>query len=220
MNNESLEYMFKIVQPAFFDTLYMVFFTTILSTIFGFILAIILVVTDENGLKPNRPVYKVLDVIINVVRSFPFVILMVSIIPLTRIIAGTSIGRTAALVPLTIASTPMVARLVENNLKEVDLGLIEAGKSFGASNMQIIFKIMIPESIPSIISTITFVVIAVLGSTAVAGTVGGGGLGSVAITYGYQSFNDTIMYGIVIILIILVQIIQAIGSGLYKNSVK
>lgn len=218
MNNKSLEYMIQIVKPAFFDTLFMVFFTTLLSAIFGFLLGIILVVTDEKGLKPNKTIYRILDVVINIVRSFPFVILMVSIIPFTRLIAGTSIGKTAALVPLTLASTPMVARLIESNLKEVSSGLIEAGKSFGASDMQIIFKIIIPEAVSSIINSLTFVVISVLGATAVAGTVGAGGLGSVAITYGYQSFNDTIMYGIVIILIVLVQIIQAIGSFLYKKS--
>lgn len=218
MNNKSPEYMLQIVKPAFFDTLYMVFFTTIIAVLLGFMLAIILVVTDKNGLKPNKVIYRILDTLINVVRSFPFIILMVAIIPFTRLVAGSSIGKTAALVPLVIASAPFIARLIEGNLKEVDSGLIEAGKSFGASNMQIIFKIMVKEAVPSIISSITFAIIAILGSTAVAGTVGAGGLGSVAITYGYQSFNDTIMYGIVIILIILVQLIQAIGSGIYKKA--
>ncbi|MDO5689111.1 MAG: methionine ABC transporter permease [Tissierellia bacterium] len=220
MNRDSFEYLIKIVGPAFLDTLFMVVFTTLIAFVLGFAVAVVLIVTDKDGLKPNPIVYKTLDAIVNVIRSFPFIILMVAIIPFTRFIIGSSIGRKAALVPLIVATTPFIARLIESNLKEVDKGLIEAGKSFGASTTQIVFKIMVKEAIPSIISSLTFVVIAVLGSTAIAGTVGAGGLGSVAITYGYQSFNDTIMYGIVVILIILVQIIQLFGKKIYERSMK
>lgn len=220
MNRDSFEYLIKIVGPAFLDTLFMVVFTTLIAFVLGFAVAVVLIVTDKDGLKPNPIVYKTLDAIVNVIRSFPFIILMVAIIPFTRFIIGSSIGRKAALVPLIVATTPFIARLIESNLKEVDKGLIEAGKSFGASTTQIVFKIMVKEAIPSIISSLTFVVISVLGSTAIAGTVGAGGLGSVAITYGYQSFNDTIMYGIVVILIILVQIIQLFGKKIYERSMK
>lgn len=220
MSSQNLSYLTQIIWPAILDTFYMVSITTIVSTFLGLIVAIMLVLTDKDGLRPNKFVYLTIDFIINIIRSFPFIILMVAIIPITKFITGTAIGRTAALIPLIFATTPFIARLIENNLKEIDKGLIEAGKSFGASNWQIISKIVIHEAIPSIISSITFAIIAILGSSAVAGTVGAGGLGAVAISYGYQSFNDTIMYGIVIILIIVVQVIQAIGIALYQKSLK
>lgn len=218
MNNNIIRNFSKIIFPALRTTLYMVGITAIISTILGFILAIILVVTNEDGLKPNKPVYTVLNTLINIIRSFPFIILLVSIIPFTRLIARTSIGPTAAIVPLTVASTPFIARLIETSLNAVDDSLIEAAKSFGATNWQIIFKVMIKESIPSIISNITLAIVAILGSTAMAGAVGAGGLGAVALTYGYQNFNDIIMYGTVVVLIILVQLIQFIGNNAYRKS--
>ena len=217
MDRDSLELLSKIVLPELGTTMYMVMISTVLSTIFGFILAITLIVTAEDGLKPNRITYQVLDSAINVLRSFPFIILVVAIIPFTRLIIGTSIGSEAAIVPLVIAGSPFIARLVEGSLREVDKGLIEAAKSFGASNTQIVFKIMIKESIPSIISGITLAIVSILGATAMAGAVGGGGLGAVALSYGYQSFNDTIMYGTVIILIIVVQVLQTSGNLLYSK---
>ncbi|AFS78159.1 D-methionine ABC transporter permease protein MetI [Gottschalkia acidurici 9a] len=217
MNSDSIELLSKIVIPELGKTLYMVILSTILSIFFGFIMAIILTVTDKEGLKPNKGIYQVLDTIINVVRSFPFIILVVAIIPLTRKIVGTSIGENAAIVPLVIAGSPFIARLIEGSLKEVDKGLIEAARSFGASNMQIVFKIMIKEAVPSIISGVTLAIVSILGCTAMAGAVGAGGLGAIALTYGYQSFNDTIMYGTVIVLIIIVQIIQTLGSLLYRR---
>ena len=217
MNSDYIELLSKIVIPELGKTLYMVILSTILSIFFGFILAIILTVTDKEGLKPNKGIYQVLDTIINVVRSFPFIILVVAIIPLTRKIVGTSIGENAAIVPLVIAGSPFIARLIEGSLKEVDKGLIEAARSFGASNMQIVFKIMIKEAVPSIITGVTLAIVSILGCTAMAGAVGAGGLGAIALTYGYQSFNDTIMYGTVIVLIIIVQIIQTLGSLLYRR---
>jgi D-methionine transport system permease protein len=195
----------------------MVFYSTLFAIILGFIPAIILVVTSPTGLKPNRLIYKTLDVIINILRSFPFLILMVFIIPLTRVIAGTSIGKTAAIVPLTVAAAPFVARVIESSLKEVDNGVIEAAKSFGASNTQIIFKVMIKEAVPSIISGLTLTVISIIGYSAMAGTIGGGGLGDVAIRYGYQRFQTDVMIVTVVILIIIVQGLQSLGNYLYKK---
>lgn len=209
--------MSKVILESFGQTMYMVFYSTLFAIILGFIPAIILVVTSPTGLKPNRLIYKILDVVINVLRSFPFLILMVFIIPLTRIIVGTSIGKTAAIVPLTVAAAPFVARVIESSLKEVDNGVIEAAKSFGASNTQIIFKVMIKEAVPSIISGLTLTVISIIGYSAMAGTIGGGGLGDVAIRYGYQRFQTDIMIVTVVILIIIVQGLQSLGNYLYKK---
>lgn len=207
----------KIILPELFRTLFMVSLTTLSATILGFIIALILLMTDKDGLKPNIYIYRVSATLVNIIRSFPFIILMVTLIPLTRLIVGTSIGEIAAIVPLTIAAAPYIARIMEASFKEVDKGLIEVAKSFGASNFQIIFKIIIVEAVPSIISGITLASISILGASAVAGIVGAGGLGAIAITYGYQNFNQTIMYGTVIIIIILVQIIQSLGSYFYKE---
>lgn len=207
----------KIIVPSLVDTLYMILFSTVLSAILGFVLAIVLVVTDDKGIKPNKVVYSILSTVINILRSFPFIILAVAIIPFTRMVVGTSIGEKAAIVPLTIAAAPFIARLIESSLNEVNQSLIEAAKSFGASNTQIVFKVMLKEAIPSIISDLTLAIISILGLTAMAGAVGAGGLGAVGLTYGYQSFNDTIMYTTVILLIIVVQIVQFIGNVAYKK---
>lgn len=217
MNNESLVLFEKIIFPELWNTLYMVIFATVLSAFFGFILAIILTITDKDGLRPNKYIQNSLGVLINTIRSFPFIIFIVAIMPFTRFIIGTSIGREAAIVALTIAGSSFMSRLLEISLKEVDKGLIEAAKSFGASDLQIIFKIMIKETIPSIISAITLAVISILGFSAMAGAVGAGGLGAIGLTYGYQNFNYTIMYGTVIILVILVQIFQSTGNILYRK---
>jgi len=217
MNNSNIYSLFNtIVVPEFGKTLYMVVSATLLSTIIGIFLAIILIVTYKEGLKPNKYIYQMLTTVINIVRSFPFIILIVAIIPLTRAIVGTSIGEKAAIIPLTIAGAPFVARIIEGSLREVDKELIEAVKSFGASNFQIIFKVMLPEAVPSVISGITLAIVSILGCTAMAGAVGAGGLGAVAITYGYANFDNTIMYGTVCVLIVLVQVIQSIGNHLYK----
>ena len=172
-----------IMIQAVGQTVYMVFFSTLFASILGFILGIVVTVTSPKGLKPNKIIYNVLDLIINVLRSFPFIILIVFIIPLTRAIVGTPIGETAAIVPLTIAAAPFVARIIESALKEVDSGVIEAAKSFGASNSQIIFKVMIKEAVPPIISGLTLTIINIIGYSAMAGSVGAGGLGKVAISY-------------------------------------
>lgn len=178
MNQTSLsEFLTDILGKALGETLYMIVIPTILATILGFILAIILVVTKEDGLKPCKIINKVLGFIVNIFRSFPFIILIVALIPFTRAIVGTSIGVEAAVVPITIGAAPFIARVIEGALNEVDKGLIEAAKSFGATKRQIVFKVMIKEAMPSIISGITLSVISILGYTAMAGAVGAGGLG-------------------------------------------
>ena len=212
-----LSFFTDILIEALGQTIYMVGISTILATLIGFILAIVLVVTDDGGLKPNKIINSILGFIVNTLRSFPFIILVVAIIPLTRAIVGKSIGETAALVPLTIGSAPFIARVIEGALKEVDKGLIEAAKSFGASNFQIIFKVMVKEAMPSIISGITLSIISIIGYSAMAGAVGAGGVGAVALTYGYQRFDNAVMIYTVITLIIIVQLLQGAGNLAYRK---
>ena len=207
----------KLLLEAFGQTLVMVIPSTVFSVILGFIIAIILVATDSNGLRPNKAIYKAIDGIVNVLRGFPFVILMVAMVPLTSRIVGTSLGERAAIVPLTVAAAPFVARIIESALKEVDLGVIEAARSFGASNTQIIFKVMLKEAIPSIISGITLTIINLIGYSAMAGVIGAGGLGNLAMRYGFQRFQTDVMVVTVIVLIIVVQALQSLGNYFYKK---
>lgn len=209
--------MFDTMVKASYETLYMVFGTTFFSVILGFIPAIVLVLTAPDGLKPNKIIYQILDFIVNTFRSFPFIILLILVIPVTRAIVGTSLGSTAAIVPLTISAIPFVARVIESALRSVDPGLIEAAKSFGASDIQIIFRVYFKEAFPSIISGIILTMISIIGYTAMAGSVGGGGLGDVAIRRGYQAYNLKYLFVTSIILIVIVQIIQNIGNYLYKK---
>lgn len=209
--------MSSILIKAVNETLIMVFASTLFALILGFIPAIILTVTADDGLRPNKKIYSILDFIVNILRSFPFLILMVVLIPFTRIIVGKSIGTAAAVVPLTIASAPFVSRIIESALREVDKGVIEAAKSFGATDMQIIFKVMLKEAIPSIMSGLTLTIISIVGYSAMAGTVGGGGLGYVAISYGYQRFEVDIMVVTCIVLVILVEALQLLGNYLYNK---
>lgn len=218
MNKTSLyTYLTEILGEALLQTLYMIIVPTIVATILGFIMAVILVVTKPRGLKPNKTVYSILGFIVNMVRSFPFIILLIALIPFTRFIVGTSIGETAAIVPITIGAAPFIARVIETALNEIDEGLIEAAKSFGATNLQIIFKVIVKEAMPSIVSGITLSIISILGCTAMAGTVGAGGLGKVAIVYGHQRFDTSVMVYVVVTLIIMVQIIQSAGDLAYKK---
>jgi D-methionine transport system permease protein len=207
----------EILLPGLWDTLFMVLLSTLFAVIIGFIPAIVLVITDQKGLKPNKAVNSILNFVINLLRSFPFIILMIAIFPLTKLVVGTTIGREAAIVPLTIGAAPFAARVIESALKEVDPGIVEAAKSFGASTWQIIFKVMIKEALPSIILGITLTVISVIGYSAMAGTIGAGGLGDIAVRYGYQRFKTDIMIYTVIILIIVVQIMQGLGNLAYKK---
>ncbi len=202
---------------ALWETLYMVSVSTALSLFFGSILAVIMVMTGKGGLSPNRGVYGVLDVLVNLTRSFPYIILMIVVIPFTRWVVDTSIGSTASIVPLTLAATPMVARILEGSLLEVDRGMIEAAQSFGAGKRQIIWHVLIKEALPSIILDVAVIAITILGYSAMAGAVGGGGLGDLAIKYGYNRFQTDIMIASVVILIVIVQIIQTAGNILYKK---
>jgi D-methionine transport system permease protein len=201
---------------ATWETLQMVMLSTFFSLLIGFALAILMIVTNPIGLSPCRSVYRVADFVVNMVRSFPFIILLIAIIPFTRFVVGTSIGSAAAIVPLTIAAAPFVARLIETCFLEVDRGVIEAARSFGASNSQIIFRVLFPEALPSIVLNIAVIAITLLGYSAMAGTVGGGGLGDLAVKYGYNRFQVDIMVYSVIILCILVLLIQGICNVLYK----
>ncbi|SFC27660.1 methionine ABC transporter permease [Clostridium uliginosum] len=209
--------MTEIIIKGLNETLIMVFASTIFAVILGFIPAILLTITASDGLKPNKMIYSILDFIVNTLRSFPFLILMVVIMPLTKILVGKTMGTPAAIVPLTIAAAPFVSRVVESALREVDKGVIEAAKAFGASNTQIIFKVMLKEAIPSIMSGITLTIISIVGYSAMAGNLGGGGLGDVAIRYGYQRFETTTMIVTCIILIIVVQALQVLGNYFYKK---
>lgn len=209
--------MFNELLFALWETTYMVALSTFFSGLFGFTLAIIMVMSGSNGLRPNKKVYSILDFTVNLLRSFPFIILMIAIIPLTRLIVGTSIGSTAAIVPLTIAATPFVARIMEGSLLEVDHGVIEAARSFGAKDSQIIFGVMIKEAMPSIVLNWAVVAINLLGYSAMAGAVGGGGLGDLAIKYGYNRFQTDVMIYSVAILILMVQAIQSLGNFIYEK---
>ncbi len=199
------------------ETLYMMALSTLFSLVLGFLLAVYMILTHPDGIRPRPAVYHVLDAVVNLLRSLPFIILMVAIIPLTRLIAGTSIGSTAAAVPLVIAAAPFAARLIEGSFLEVDRGVIEAARSFGATDAQIIARVLVPEALPSIILNIAVLAINLLGYSAMAGTVGGGGLGDLAIKYGYNRFQGDVMLYSVVILIILVQIIQSASGILYRK---
>lgn len=205
----------RIIPSAVLETIFMLFCATVISIIIGFFLAITLYITNKDGLKENRVVYRTISTIINIIRSFPFIILVVALIPVTRIVVGTPIGNIAAIFPLSIAGSASAAQLIEGNLNEVDKSLIKAAQSFGASNWQIIYKIVLKDSMPIMIFGSTILIINILSMTAMAGTIGGGGLGAIAIMYGYQGFNRIIMYGTVIILIILVEILQVTGVKVY-----
>lgn len=207
----------NIIFEALLDTMYMVFVSTVISIILGFAIAILLILTNDDGFNPNKIVYNTLDFIINIIRSYPFIILIIVLLPVTRFITGSTIEVNAAIVPLTIGATPFVARIIENALKEVDRGVIEAAKSFGATPMQIIFKVMIIEALPALISGLTLTIITIVGYSAMAGAVGAGGLGAMAIMYGYNMFNEKVLAITVVILIILVQAIQELGNLVYSK---
>lgn len=213
MSNEMIELLIK----SFWETGYMVIASTVLASLIGIPLGIILTVTRNGHILPNAVINSVLGVIVNATRSTPFIILMVAIIPLTRMLVGSSIGTTAAIVPLTISAAPFIARVIESSLLEIDHGVIEAAQSMGASPMQIIYKVLLPESLHSIVLGITLAVIALIGYSAMAGVLGGGGLGDLAIRYGYQRFQPDVMIVTVVILILMVQLIQFIGDTFSKK---
>ena len=190
----------------------MVAVATIIGGIIGIPLGITLVTTSKGHILENRFINQILGTIVNIIRSIPFIILMVAIIPLTRLIAGTSIGTPAACVPLTIVAIPFLSRLVETSIRDVDFGLVEAAESMGATPFQIIRKVLIPEALPTIINNITVLIVNLIGASAMAGAIGGGGLGDIAIRYGYQRFRPDVMLATIIILIVVVNVIQAGGD--------
>ena len=202
------------------ETLYMLSISAFIAAAACIPLGILLVVTEKNGILSCLIINKPLAFIVNVIRSIPFIILMVAIIPLTRLIAGTSIGTTAAIVPLTLAAIPYTARMVETSIREIPSGLIEAAESMGASPFQIIRKVLIPEALPSVIQNMTVVIVSLIGSSAMAGTIGGGGLGDLAIRYGYQRFQADVMIATIIVLVIIVQFMQFTGNLLSKRANK
>ena len=197
---------------ATLQTLYMVAVSTVLGTLFGLPLGVFLATSQRGELLSAPWLNKVLGLIVNAARSVPFIILVVAIIPFTRMIAGTSIGTTAAIVPLTIAAVPFIARLVENAIREVDAGLIEAARAMGATPYQIIRKVLVPEALPGITLGLTLAVVSLIGYSAMVGAVGGQGLGDLGIRYGYQRFMPDVMLAVVIILIVMVQLVQSIGE--------
>lgn len=209
--------MWPIIFKAFNQTLTMVFFSTVFSVVLGFIPAIILTLTAPDGLKPNKAVYESLSFVVNVFRSFPFLILIVLLFGFTKLIVGTSLGTTASIVPLTVSAIPFVARVFETSLRETNPGVIEAAKSFGASNMQIIFRVYLKESFPRMLNGVVLLIINLVGYSAMAGTVGGGGIGDIAIRYGYQMYKTDYLVVCSIILVVFVQIVQMIGNYLYKK---
>lgn len=199
------------------DTVYMTLASTLLSYIFGMVMGVALVIWRQDGISPRPMLYAGLDVVVNLTRSFPFLILMIAVIPFTRFLIGTTIGNNATVVPLVIAAAPFVARLIESSLLEVDSGVIEAAQSMGASTWQIIAKVMLPEALPSLINGSAIAATTILGYSAMSGAVGGGGLGKLAIMYGYNRYQTDIMLATIILLIVIVQVFQSFGNWATKH---
>ena len=222
---ETIEETLRIVQNEFplgiWETVYVTIIATAIAIAIGLPLGVLLVAGEKNGVLPlPRPVMQVLNVVINLLRSVPFLILMIMVFPLSRLIVGTTVGTVASIVPLVIASFPFVARLVESSLREVNPNIIEMAQSMGASPLQIIMKVMIPESVPSLLSNFTIAITTILGYSAMSGAIGGGGLGKIAISYGYNRYKYLVMLLAVILLVILVQIFQSVGTRLAVKSDK
>ena len=206
---------------AIWETLYSTLLATFFAIVIGLPLGVLLVTGEAKGIRPlPGPVMNFLNVLINLLRSVPFIILMVMIIPLTRLIVGTSVGTVASIVPLTVAAFPFMARLVESSLREVNPNIIEAAQSMGASTWQIVTRVMLPESVPSLITNFTLAITTIMGYTAMSGAVGGGGLGKLALSYGYQRYRFAVLYLAVIVLVIITQVIQSFGTWLARKSDK
>jgi len=203
---------FELLTPSIIQTVYMVLISTLVALVIGFPFGILLVLTEENGLIENKFIYRILDYIVNISRSIPFIILMILAFPLSRLLVGTTIGTTASIVPLSIAAAPFVARLIEGSFKEVDKGVVEASIAMGSTPFQIVTRILIPEAMPSLVSNITITLINLIGYSAMAGAIGGGGLGDLAIRYGFYRFQTDIMLVSVIVIVLLVQSIQYAGN--------
>jgi D-methionine transport system permease protein len=209
--------MLDLFVQSFYETVLMVGVAGVLGALLGVPLGILLHLTDRGGILPNPAFNRVVGIVVNAVRSIPFIILLVAIIPLTRFFVGSSIGTAAAIVPLTIAAAPFVARLVETALREVDRGLVEAAQAMGASTAQIVFKVLVPEAFPGIVAGLTITFVSLVGYSAMAGAIGGGGLGDLGIRYGYQRFLPEVMLLVVLILIVFVQLVQTAGDALVRR---
>lgn len=205
-----------LLSQGVIDTLYMVLWATVVSVLGGLPLGLLLVLTDKGGLLQNTVVNKVVGVIVNIGRSLPFIVLLIALIPFTTLVVGTFIGPSAMVVPLAIGAIPFFARLVETAVREVDHGLVEAAQAMGGGVPTVVFKVLLPQALPSLISAVTTTVIVLVGYSAMAGAVGGGGLGSVAVSYGYQRFETTFMLATVVILVLLVTVVQLIGDGVTR----
>ena len=205
------------IWPALGETLYMTFFSAGLALLLGFMITIVLIVTGPQGLNPNPKVYTVFDFAVNLLRSFPFIILMILVLPLSKLMFNVRIGTNAVIMPLTVGAAPFVARIMEGSLLEVSKEVVEAARSFGASNMQIFFRVMCKEALPGMVLNVAVLIITLLGYSAMAGTVGGGGLGHLAIAYGYHRFQTDMMIYAVIVLIIIVQVVQSLGNFAYRK---
>ena len=203
--------MLQTLLTGILETLYMVIVSTAAAYAIGIPVGIVLHVTSENGICRNKPVNKILGAVVNFLRSVPFIVLLVAILPFTRAVVGTTIGSTATIVPLVVAAAPFVARMVESSLKEVDAGVVEAAESMGSSPLQIVWKVLIPEAKPSLIVGSAITITTILGYSAMAGFTGGGGLGAIAINYGYYRYDDQVMLITVLILVVIVQIFQEVG---------
>lgn len=212
-----MENIFKIVGPAIPQTIYMVLFSSIIAVVFGMLLGIILTLTRPDGLREIKSLYSFLDFVVNIMRSLPFIILIIVVMPLTKVIVGKGYGTNASIVPLSISAIPFVARIIEGYLIQVDKGIIDAAKSMGATTSQIVFKVLIPESMPAIVNGITLTIINIIGYSAMAGAIGGGGLGDVALRYGYQRGQTDVLFVTVVVIIIFVQLIQFVGNSISNN---
>jgi D-methionine transport system permease protein len=215
-----LNKLLELMPEPLLETLYMVAAATVFSVLLGTPLGIITAISEESHIWQHKNLNKVLNLLINITRSLPFIILMITVFPLTKLLVGTRIGTTAAIVPLTISAIPFVARLVEASVKELPWGIIEAALSMGANVRQIILKVILPEALPSIVSGITLTIISLIGYSAMAGAIGGGGLGDLAIRFGYQGFQEDVLIGTVIVLLLIVQIVQLLGNKVYKSLIK
>jgi D-methionine transport system permease protein len=216
----SWDVIFPLLVQGTWDTLYMTIFSTLLAYLLGLPLGILLVVSDPAGIKPLPAFHNILGIVINLLRSVPFLILLIAVMPFTRFVVGTTIGSSATVVPLVIGAAPFIARLVESSLKEVDPGVVEAAWSMGATPYHIIFKVLLPEARPSLIIGSAIAVTTILGYSAMAGIVAGGGLGDLAIRYGYYRYQKNIMFITVLLLVLIVQILQEIGNRVARGSDK
>ncbi len=206
-----------LLADGLLQTAVMVGVSAAVAVLFGLPLGVVLVVTDQGGTLPRPWLNRALGAVVNATRSTPFIILMVAVIPLTHLIVGTSIGTAAAIVPLAIAATPFVARLIEAALREVDSGLIEAAEAMGATPLQVVAKVLLPEALPGIVAAVTVMVVSLIGYSAMAGAVGGGGLGDLGIRYGYQRFQPEVMAAVVVVLIAFVQVVQSAGDAVVRR---